>query len=67
MAISLSTAASRLTTNAAAVATAMAGGTTTAEAQAIGELLLQLSRRNDIAVTPMKIADQTTIKEITLG
>lgn len=35
----LALAGSRITANAAAVATAMAGGTTTAEAQALGKVL----------------------------
>ena len=39
---------SRCTTNAAAVATALAGGTTTAEAQALGALLTILALRNDL-------------------
>lgn len=56
MAITLTTAASRITTNAAAVATAMAGGTTTAEAQAIGDMILTLSLRNDLSVPLLQLA-----------
>ncbi len=55
MAISLDTASSRMLANAAAVATAMAGGTTTAEVQAISELLKTLSLRNDIAIPALSV------------
>jgi hypothetical protein len=55
MAISLDTASSRLLANAAAVATAMAGGTTTAEVQAISEFLKTMSIRNDIAIPAMSL------------
>jgi hypothetical protein len=48
MAISLSTAASRMSATAAAVATAMASGTTTAEAQGLALVLQALSRRPDV-------------------
>lgn len=44
MAISLSQAASRMQTNAAAVATAMAGGTVTADMQALASVLLVMSQ-----------------------
>ncbi len=67
MAITISTAASRLTAAAANVATQMGGGTTTAEVQAIAEFLLQLSRRNDLAINAMQIANQTTIKQLLLA
>ena len=63
MAISLDTIATRLNANAAAVATAMASGTTTAEVQGLAELIKTLSLRNDIAFSVMKVADQTKIKE----
>lgn len=49
MAISLSTAATRIAATAAAVATAMASGTTTAEATALADLLSVLSKRPDLS------------------
>lgn len=45
MAITVGVAATRITANAATVATAMAGGTTTAEVQALGKLLATLADR----------------------
>lgn len=59
MAISLTTAGSRITANAAAVATAMAGGTSTAEATAIGALLTILAARNDLSYPPLELMTPT--------
>lgn len=55
MAISMTTAGSRVTANAAAVATAMAGGTSTAEAQMLGALLTVLGQRPDLATPPQAL------------
>lgn len=46
---------SRCTANAAAVATALAGGTTTAEAQALGALLTILALRPDLCQSPLAL------------
>lgn len=54
--IPLSTASSRILANAAAVATAMAGGTTTAEAQGLAAVLAALAARNDLAADPLKLS-----------
>lgn len=59
MAISFTTAAARISSNAAAVATAMAGGTTTAEATGIADLLSTLAKRNDLSIPPLLLGDQT--------
>lgn len=59
MAILASVAATRMAANAAAVATAMAGGTTTAEAAGIADLLATLGRRNDLLIPPLLLGDQT--------
>ncbi len=48
-AMSLSALGALVTTNAAAVATAIAGGATTANAQGIGDLLTILGARNDLS------------------
>lgn len=45
--------ASRLSTNAAAVATAAAGGTTTAEIQALAELLQILASNKGLGLSPL--------------
>lgn len=49
---------SKVTTNAAAVAASM-GGTTTAEAQAIGALLTVLGLRPDLAQPPQSLVAPT--------
>lgn len=67
MAILLSAAASRMLANAAAVATAMAGGTTTAEAQGIADLLLVLSQRNDFAQPPLLLSTTGKANIVTPG
>lgn len=46
---------SRCTANAAAVTTALAGGTTTGEAQALGALLTLLALRQDLAVNACEL------------
>lgn len=55
MAISLDTAASRVLANAAAVATAMADGTSTAEVQALAEFLRVCSTRPAESTPLLKI------------
>lgn len=67
MAIPVSTAASRILANAAAVATAMAGGTTTAEAEAIADLLGVLAKRNDLLLPAMKLGTPATVGGLTPG
>ncbi len=67
MAIPVSTAGSRITANAAAVATAMAGGTTTAEAAALGAFLTALATRNDLVFPAMHLGVVDTIKALTPG
>lgn len=64
--ISLTTAASRLLANAAAVATAMAGGTTTAEATSIARLLATLALRNDLAQPAIEL-DTRAGTDLSLG
>jgi hypothetical protein len=59
MAISVTDAGSRITANAANVATQMGGGTTTAEATAIGALLTALSSRQDLMNHIIKLANTT--------
>jgi hypothetical protein len=53
--IKASTLGANITTNAAAVATAITG-CTTAEAQALGDLLTILSRRADLLLTPLQLS-----------
>ena len=65
--IPLSTAASRMLANAAAVATAMASGTTTAEATALANILLVLSRRNDIALNATSLLTATDQAQTNIG
>jgi hypothetical protein len=50
---------SQANTNAAAVATAMAGGVTTAEMQGIAEILKVMALRPDLAAPILKLCDQT--------
>ncbi len=59
MAKRLSQHATQANTNAAAVATAMAGGHTTAELQGMAEVMKVLSMRPDLAATVIKLCDQT--------
>lgn len=59
MAISMTNAGSRITANAANVATQMGGGTTTAEAQMIGALLTVLAQRPDFAEPPQMLLSDT--------
>lgn len=63
--IKASTLGANITTNAAAVATAITG-CTTAEAQALGDLLTILSRRPDILETALLISG-TAKTNINLG
>jgi hypothetical protein len=60
MSISFTNAGSRITANAAAVATAMGGGTSTAEAQALGALLTAMSNRFPVMMEAIK-CDATTV------
>lgn len=64
MAITLGVAATRITANAAAVATAMASGTTAAEAQALGKLLATLADRPSGSVwTAMRLNEDKQLTE----
>lgn len=55
----LSAMAAKVTANAAAVATAMGGGTTTAEAAGLAEMLSVLGRRNDLSINALQLANKT--------
>jgi len=55
MAITMTQAGSRITANAANVATQMGGGTSTADAQALGALLTVLGTRPDLAQPPQAL------------
>lgn len=55
MAQTMTAMGTKVTANAAAVAAAMAGGTTTAEAQALGALLAVLGLRPDLAQPPQEL------------
>lgn len=59
MAQTASAIASKLSANAAAVATAMAGGTTTAEVQGLADLLSTLSKYPSMLMPPLLLGDQT--------
>ncbi len=63
MAISVGTAGSRITANAAAVATAMGSGTTTAEVQALGAVLTALSDRPDAFHTIARLVNNKQLTE----
>ena len=60
MAISFTNAGARITANAAAVATAMGGGSATAEAQALGALLTAMSNRPHVMHEAIK-CDATVV------
>lgn len=62
--MTLTQAASRITTNAAAVATAMAGGTSTAEAQALAILIGILAARNDLSYPALELLPPTNGAQI---
>lgn len=62
--MTLTQAAARVLANAAAVATAMAGGTTTAEATALAGLLSVLSTRQDLAVPASLLQTQTNAAQL---
>lgn len=57
MAIPVSTAVTRITANAASVATSMASGTTTAEATAVATVLNVLVKRPDLMAQVLKLAN----------
>lgn len=59
MAKKLSTHFAQLNTNAAASASAMAGGTSTAEAQGIAEILKVMGQRPDLAAPILRLCDPT--------
>lgn len=59
MAQTLSALSAKATANASAIATAFAGGTTEAEIQALGALLLVLSRRNDLSCPALNLLPPT--------
>lgn len=61
MAISVTDSGSRITANAANVATQMGGGTTEAEAAGIGALLTALSQRQDLMNHIIKLANTTDV------
>ena len=63
MAINVGIAGSRITANAAAVATAMASGTTTAEVQAIGKLLSTLADRPDRLMNVLSLVNDKQLTE----
>lgn len=60
MAQTLTALGSKVTAQAAAVAGAMAGGTTTAEAQALGALITVLGQRPDLAQPPTALISGAT-------
>lgn len=62
--MTLTQAASRCLANAAAVATALAGGTTTAEATALAGLLDVLSKRQDLAVPASLLLTQVNAAQL---
>jgi len=63
MAISVSTAGSRITTNAAAVATAMGGATTTAEAQALGAFLTAAGDKPGLFIEIVRLINNKELTE----
>lgn len=63
MAISVGTAGSRITANAAAVATAMAGGTSTAEAQALGAFLTAIAAQEGQLLSALRLINNTNLTE----
>ncbi len=67
MAQKLSAIASSMLTNAAATATAIAGGTTTAEVQDLARLLTVLSTRNDLVQPGIQQAYPNQLKNILPG
>lgn len=67
MAQKLSALATLITTQAAGVATAMGGGTTTGEVQDLGRLLTVLSGRQDLYVPVVKGALPTILDDILVG
>lgn len=64
--VRISTVGAQATTNAAAVATALAGGITTAEVQALGDLLSTLAKRPDL-LEPVLLISATAKNNINLG
>ena len=63
MAIQVGTAGSRITTNAAAVATAMSGGTTTAEVQAIGAFLSACALKPGLFIEIVRLINNVQLTE----
>jgi hypothetical protein len=68
MAITMTAAGTRITANAAAIAGNMAGGTSTADVQAIGALCTVLGLRPDLAnPTQMLVSDALKVQFTTPG
>ncbi len=63
MAISFSTASSRLAANAAAVATAMAGGTTAAEVTALSQFLAAAGLKPGLSVEILRLINNVQLTE----
>jgi hypothetical protein len=63
MAITVTVAGSRITANAAAVATAMAGGTSTAEAQALGAFLSACALKPGLFIEIVRLINNTQLTE----
>lgn len=63
MAITVGVAGSRITANAAAVATAMASGTTTAEVQALGKVLTLLADRPSVLFQVLSLVNDKQLTE----
>lgn len=59
MTVRLSVLAAEIATDAAAIATEIGGGRTTAEITALAGLLAVLGRRNDLAVPPLELLSRT--------
>jgi hypothetical protein len=67
MAITFTNAGARITANAAAIATAMGGGTTTAEVQALGALLTAMSNNLPVMHHAIKRDAMTVGSQIVPG
>lgn len=63
MAITTTVAGSRITANAAAVATAMGDGTTTAEAQALGAFLSAAALKPGLLIEILRLINNTQLTE----
>lgn len=63
MAITVGVAGSRITANAATVATAMGGGTTAAEVQALGKVLSTLADRPSVLFQVLRLVNDKQLTE----